>query len=169
MRAGRSAYWGSIWPQRRQRANWVLSRINKLRRKGRKVRIRLASIHAFAVAVQVQTAEPNMHDITIQRWRRAILRNQRDLFAGLLSALLESLNRQTPCGALAVPRLPRASCFKPIKHVPLHPPTAGYSTVPHDASIALEQSRNDVPKPFYFIRSCVSYNYPRASKTQRLP
>src|ERR1700681_1138125 len=77
---------------------------------------------------QPQAAEPDVHHIAIQQWRRAILGEQRDLPAGR-PALVERLDRLAPCSALAVVDLAQ------IQHVPLHRPAARDPAVLHNAPI----------------------------------
>src|SRR5882762_965398 len=71
-----------------------------------------------------------MHHIAVQRRRRTILGEQRDLSAGL-PALVERLDRLAPGGALAVVDLTQ------VKHVPLHRPPARHPAVFDDAPIAV--------------------------------
>src|ERR1700733_4650385 len=79
---------------------------------------------------QPQAAEPDVHHIAIQQWRRAILGEKRDLPAGL-PLLLECHDRLTPCGALAVVDLAQ------VKHGPLHDPPAGHPAVLDNAPITV--------------------------------
>ena len=79
---------------------------------------------------QPQAAEPDVHHIAIQQWRRAILAEQRDLPAGLLP-LVERLDRLAPCSALAVVDLAQ------LQHVPLHRPAAGDPAVLDAAPITV--------------------------------
>src|SRR5207237_3838909 len=51
--------------------------------------------------VQPRSAEPDMHHIAIQNWRRAVLGEQRDL-PRVLASLVERFDRSAPRGFLAV-------------------------------------------------------------------
>src|SRR6201997_5360884 len=65
--------------------------------------------------VQPQSAEPDMHHIAIQNWRRAVFGEQRDL-PRVLASLVERFDRSAPRGFLAVIDLAQ------IQHLPLPRP-----------------------------------------------
>src|SRR6266853_2608253 len=80
--------------------------------------------------VQPQSAEPDMHHIAIQNWRRAVLGEQRDL-PRVLASLVERFDRSAPRGFLAVIDLAQ------IQHLPLHRPPARHPAVLDDAPVAV--------------------------------
>jgi len=71
-----------------------------------------------------------MHHVAIQRRRRPILGEQRDLPAALAD-FVKCLDRLTPGGSLAVVDLAQ------IQQVPLHRATAGHPAVLHNAPVAV--------------------------------
>src|SRR5215467_13907704 len=71
-----------------------------------------------------------MYHIAIQRRRRTILREQRNLSRSL-AAIVKRFDRLTPCRALAVVD------FSQIQHMPLHRSSAANPTVFHDAPVAM--------------------------------
>src|SRR5271157_5565537 len=81
-------------------------------------------------SAQPHAAEPDVHHITVQRRRRTILGEQRDL-PGVLATLVKCFDGPAPRRSLAIVDLAQ------IQHVPLHRSTAANPAVLYDAPVAM--------------------------------
>src|SRR5208283_1558548 len=81
-------------------------------------------------SAQPHAAEPDVHHITVQRRRRTILGEQRDL-PGVLATLVKCFDGPAPRRSLAIVDLAQ------IQHVPLHRSTAANPAVLNDAPVAI--------------------------------
>src|SRR5208283_3774916 len=116
-------------------------------------------------SAQPYAAEPDVHHITVQRRRRTILGEQRDLL-GVLATLVKCFDGPAPRRSLAIVDLAQ------IQHVPLHRSTAANPAVLYDTPVAMlltvlaaDLVAQNMPRGF---RSCVPFRKPLGRHRRRL-